>query len=143
MFCWPSFGFDRWLSSHATLRSREKIKCDKTRRDSDLFTRKTDLSISSMDLGLEGTQRVNFGFALPSFGFDCKLSYHATLRSSENKKCDKTRRNSDLSGRKTDISLLSVDLDATKNKLNFSQFVNTHDHENRITTVFETTSFQS
>ena len=44
MFCWPRFGFDRWLSSHATLRSREKIKCDKTRRDSDLFTRKTDLS---------------------------------------------------------------------------------------------------
>ena len=83
MFCWPSLGFDRWLSSHATQRSREKIKCDKTRRDSD------------------------------------------------------------LSGRKTDISLLSVDLDATKNKLNFSQFVNTHDHENRITTIFETANFQS
>ena len=55
MFCWPSFGFDRLLSYHATLRSREKIKCDKTRRNPDLFTRKTDLSISSMDLGPQGT----------------------------------------------------------------------------------------
>ena len=111
--------------------------------------------------GLLGTWRVYLGFVglalvlslgyeksilmfcWPSFGFDRLLSYHATLRSSENKKCDKTRRNSDLSGRKTDISLLSVDLDATKNKLNFSQFVNTHGHENRITTIFETANFQS